>query len=298
MITLSVRSFAKLNIALDVLDKRPDGYHNIESVIQPISLEDRLIIRKRDDADVLVRASNPNVPSGKGNLVYTAAVFFLEASGLRTGVEIEIEKNIPMQAGLGGGSSNAAAAIVGMNELFGHPLGEEQMLSLCARLGSDVPFFLRGGTAFVSGRGEVATDIADASLEFVVVKPEFGISTAWAYGCLSAQDRRPIHASREVAEAIRLGSRERLVAAMNNDFGQVAESAFPQIGEIQDRLKSLGADGAMLAGSGSAVFGAFLDANTCDLAFEAIREEYSEVFRARTLLREELSPEDIFIGQS
>jgi 4-diphosphocytidyl-2-C-methyl-D-erythritol kinase len=285
MTSLIIHSFAKLNIALDVLDKRPDGYHNIESVIQSISLQDTLTISKRDDETISVRATDPAVPSGEGNLAHGAAVLFLEACRLNTGVDIEIDKRIPAQAGLGGGSSNAAATLTGMNRLFGNPLSAEQLHTLCSQLGSDVPFFLSGGTGFVSGRGEIVSELPDVALDFIVVKPEFGISTAWAYDALSSQPRPPVYASRAVAEAIRRGDRAKVVSGMGNDFERVADSAFPEIAAIRTGLMALGADGAMLAGSGSAVFGAFLDSTTCDSAYATIKASYPQAVRARTILR-------------
>ncbi|MDO8588338.1 MAG: 4-(cytidine 5'-diphospho)-2-C-methyl-D-erythritol kinase [Armatimonadota bacterium] len=289
MSKLTIRSFAKLNIALDVLDKRPDGYHNIESVIQSISLHDHLSMIKREDGVVTVTTTDPAVPAGPGNLAYRAAVIYLEACGLDSGVDIEIEKLIPVEAGLGGGSSNGAAALVGLNELHGRPLGHEDLRRLAARLGSDAPFFLFGGAAIVSGRGEIVNELPDISLDYVVVKPDFGVSTAQAYARLDDEKRSPRYASRAIVDAVLEGDRRKVTENMANDFERVVESERPEIARIKARLLSLGADGAMLAGSGSAVFGVFLDANACDLAFQAIMEEYPKVFRARSARREEFA---------
>jgi 4-diphosphocytidyl-2-C-methyl-D-erythritol kinase len=187
--TVSIRSHAKLNIALDVLDKRLDGYHDIQSVIQPISLHDVMTISRTSGHTIFLESSNPALPCDEGNLAYRAAVLFLEASGLDCGIDINIEKHIPMEAGLGGGSSNAAATLVALNRLFGQPLDKDIIPGLCAQLGSDVPLFLIGGTAFASGRGEILDPLPDLPLHFVVIKPDFGISTAWAYKALSEMQR-------------------------------------------------------------------------------------------------------------
>ncbi|MDO8629688.1 MAG: 4-(cytidine 5'-diphospho)-2-C-methyl-D-erythritol kinase [Phycisphaerales bacterium] len=296
MSKLTIRSFAKLNIALDVLDKRADGYHNIESVIQLICLRDRLTLARREDAVVEVRATDPGVPTGLGNLAYRAAVIFFEACGLKAGIDIEIEKLIPMEAGLGGGSSNGTATLAGLNELFGRPLAHRDLWRLAARLGSDAPFFLSGGAAFVSGRGDLVRDLPDFSLDYVVVKPAFGVSTGWAYGKLDAAERTPRHASRAVMDAILEGDRTRIVQNMANDFQFVVESAHPEIARIRTRLLSLGADGAMLAGSGSAVFGAFLDPVVCDRAYNEIKGEFPNVFRTRSAPRKESSPAEPACG--
>jgi 4-diphosphocytidyl-2-C-methyl-D-erythritol kinase len=293
MTSLSIRSFAKLNIALDVLDKRPDGYHNIESVIQPISLHDLLTVTVSDGHTVSVRSSDAAVPSNEGNLAYRAAVLFLEASGLAAGIHIEIEKRIPMEAGMGGGSSNAAAALVALNRLFDDRLSVESIGRLCAELGSDAPFFLAGGTAFAGGRGEILTGLPDIALSFIVIKPEFGISTAWAYRALSGLNRPMRHFSRGVADAMRKGSREETVVGMGNDFELVADSEFPEIAAIRARLMESGADGAMLAGSGSAVFGVFLDSEICQTAYERLRGQYPRCFRARTMLQRELTVNEL-----
>jgi 4-diphosphocytidyl-2-C-methyl-D-erythritol kinase len=296
MTSLSIRSFAKLNIALDVLDKRPDGYHNIASVIQPISLHDVLTVSKNDGEAVSVWSSDSAVPRNERNLAYRAAVLFLEASGLTDGIDMEIEKRIPMEAGLGGGSSNAAAALVALNRLFGEPLSTGNIQRLCAELGSDVPFFLVGGTAFAEGRGETLTGLPDIPLDFVVIKPEFGISTAWAYKTLSGMERPRRQFSRRVADSIREGSRDGVVAGMGNDFEMVADSEFSEIAAIRASLMDSGADGAMLAGSGSAVFGVFPDSRTCDSAYHELEERYPRCFRARTMLQEELTTRE-FVTQ-
>ncbi|MDO8683371.1 MAG: 4-(cytidine 5'-diphospho)-2-C-methyl-D-erythritol kinase [Armatimonadota bacterium] len=325
MKSINIRSFAKVNIALDVLDKRPDGYHNIESVVQTISLHDCVTIARRDDGQISVRTSDPAVPSGEGNLAYRACVMFLEAAGQSVGVDIMIEKAIPMQAGLGGGSSNAAAAVRGLNDLFGRPLDEAGLHRICAGVGSDAPLFLVGGTVFVSGRGEIVEPLPNVLLDYVIVKPDVGVSTAWAYGSLELRveslerphpspllkgeggfspspqpspkgegDSAPQapasaagyrsngrrFASRAVAEAVRGGNRQDVVRNMRNDFQEVVEAEFAEIAEIRGEMAGLGAENAMLAGSGSAVFGVFMDAGVCDAAYEVLKGKYQRVYRA------------------
>lgn len=286
--TVNIRSYAKLNIALDVLDKRLDGYHDIESVIQPISLHDVMSVTRTSGHAISLESSNPAVPCDEGNLAYRAAVLFLEASRLDSGININIEKHIPMEAGLGGGSSNAAATLVALNRLFGQPLDKEIIRGLCARLGSDVPLFLIGGTVFASGRGEILEPLPDLPLHFVVIKPDFGISTAWAYKTLSEMQRSRRGFSQNVARATGNDDIKAAIAAMGNDFELVADFGFPEIPEIRRELVEQGANRAMLAGSGSAVFGVFIDSDTCNSAYEALKPQYARCFRARTILHEEL----------
>ena len=288
MTSLCIHSFAKLNIALDVLDRRPDGYHNIESVVQTISLHDDVVISKRRDNVISVTTNDPSLPPGSGNLAYRACVMFLEAAGLSAGVNIEISKDIPAQAGLGGGSSNAAATVTGLNELFGNPLKNPKLWEICAALGSDAPLFLVGGTAFVSGRGEIVEPLPDMVLDFVIVKPDIGVPTTWAYSRLEA-DRRLQYASRAVAQAVRLGDNEQVVRGAHNDFWEIVEQAFPEIGAVWADIAGAGADKALLAGSGSAVLGVFLDAEGCDAAHDRLKVRYPRVFRARTMPRRESS---------
>ena len=285
MTSVRVRSFAKLNITLDVLNKRPDGYHNIESVVQSISLHDDIAV-SGPQPGITVGCTDETIPAGGGNLAHRACVMFLEAAGLGEGVSIEIEKTIPPQAGLGGGSSNAAATLIALNEVFGHPLSSSELRRISAQLGSDVPFFLIGGTGFAAGRGDMVSSLPDCLLDYVIVKPEFGVSTGWAYSRL-VEDRTPVSRSRAAAEACRAGDRHLLIEHMGNDFEEVVESESPEVADIRRELSRLGADRAMLAGSGSAVFGAFLSADSADTAFDAARDQYHRVFRARTVTRKE-----------
>ena len=288
MTSLCIRSFAKLNIALDVLGRRPDGYHNIESVVQAISLHDDVVISKRRDDVISVTTNDPSLPPGSGNLAYRACVMFLEAAGLSAGVNIEISKDIPAQAGLGGGSSNAAATVTGLNELFGNPLKNPKLWEICAALGSDAPLFLVGGTVFVSGRGEIVEPLPDMALDFVIVKPDVGVPTAWAYSRLEA-DRPLQYASRAVAQAVRTGDSEQVIRRAHNDFEGIVGRAFPEIASVWADISSAGADKALLAGSGSAVLGVFLDAERCDAAHDQLKALHPRVFRVRAMPRRESS---------
>lgn len=255
---LTVICRAKVNLTLDVLDRRPDGFHNLESVMQSVDLADILHV-ERADSGIEVVVDIPGIPAGPGNTVHTACMLFIEATSVKSGVSVNIKKRVPSQAGLGGGSSDAAGALLALNFLFGKPLSLSQLAELAAQVGSDVPFFLLGGTAVVSGRGEHVEPIASApKLDLVVVKPDVGVPTAWAYRRLAdTPGRTSARATRGMVEAITAGSAKEVISGLSNDFQKVVEDEFPQIAEAGSRLRELGALASLLCGSGAAVFGVF-----------------------------------------
>jgi len=250
---------AKINLALDVLDRRPDGYHNVESVVQSVELADTLRVREVLGSQVEVVADCPEVPSGPANTAYAACALYREAVGLSSGTAVWIEKHIPLQAGLAGGSSDAAGALLALNELFDERLSREELQALAERVGSDVPYFLVGGTALVTGRGETVRRLPDApQMAIVIVKPDFGVSTAWAYRRLAqVERRRSAGGAAAVASALTRGDRARLVGSLSNDFEEIVPAAFPQIAEIKRQMAELGAEASLLCGSGAGVFGVF-----------------------------------------
>jgi 4-diphosphocytidyl-2-C-methyl-D-erythritol kinase len=181
--TLSLTSYAKVNLGLHVLAKRADGFHDIETILQTIDLRDRIRITPLEEKRIEVRCDRPEVPSGPENLVHRAAQLILSEHEVPGGCRIEIDKRIPAGAGLGGGSGNAAVTLLGLNRLWDLNMSREDHLRMAARLGSDVPFFLEGGTALAEGRGERLTPLRLVpDFWLVLVKPAISISTAWAYG--------------------------------------------------------------------------------------------------------------------
>ena len=186
MNTISLTSCAKVNLGLRILSKRTDGFHDIETILQAIDLCDRIEIAGCPEPAIEVRCDHPEVPSGPENLAHQAARLMQKELSAKGGCRIIIRKKIPPAAGLGGGSSNAAAVLIGLNRLWKMPLSDHKLARMAARLGSDVPFFLQGGTVLARGRGEVLTPLKmQADFHLVVVKPDLSISTAWAYGPVS-----------------------------------------------------------------------------------------------------------------
>jgi 4-diphosphocytidyl-2-C-methyl-D-erythritol kinase len=297
MSTLTVSSFAKINLTLDVFSKRADGYHSIASVMQAISLHDTLRLTRRDEAGVVFTCDalpEDAVPTDATNLVVRAAQAALEAAetSVSGGMEIRLEKRIPAQAGLGGGSSNAAATLLGCNALLELNLSSKKLHELASSLGSDVPFFLTGGTAVARGRGENLTPLPDIpTLWLVVVKPEESVSTGWAYKELDALPERASHrGTKRMEEALRAEDHDRLLAFQSNDFEAVVFPHFPRLAFLHDELRMAGAVTAHLCGSGSALYGVAPNEATAERIASLLRTRYPRVSVARTLTRMESDP--------
>lgn len=296
----TVRAFAKINLTLDVFSKRADGYHSMASVMQAISLHDTLTLTRREEPGIGFTCDAPvgaEIPADATNLVYRAAQSALttaEAAGHRIegGVDLHLLKRIPAQAGLGGGSSDAAAALLGINALLNLALSPAALHTCAAALGSDVPFFLIGGTAVARGRGENLTALPDAPpCWLVVVKPEESVSTGWAYGQLDAIPERASHrATGRLEQALRADDRDRLLAFQSNDFEQPVFAHFPRIAWLHDELMMAGALTAHLCGSGSALYGIAPDGATAQRVAERLQGRYPYVAVVRSLTRAESDP--------
>lgn len=255
MNTLSLTSCAKVNLGLRVLRKRPDGFHEIETILQAVDLYDRIEIAERPDPIIEVRCDHPEVPSGAENLAHRAARLVQEEGAPGKGCRIVIRKRIPPAAGLGGGSSNAAAVLIGLNKLWQLSLSDRRLAQMAARLGSDVPFFLQGPTALARGRGEALIPLKmQAEFHLVVIKPDLSISTAWAYGQVK------IHLTSN-SKFVKLNSLkeictlDQVLPLLDNDLEKAVGGDYPLIAEIKSDLVSKGAIAAAMSGSGSAVYG-------------------------------------------
>ena len=246
---------AKLNISLEVFGKRPDGYHNIRSVMVPVSLYDEVSVEEAAEG-IEVTVADRSIPSDDSNTCHKAARLFMERAGAPRGVRVSIRKRIPAEAGLGGGSSDAAATFKGLMALTGVAPTQEALLSMAADVGADVPFFMCGRPALVEGLGERVTPLSWA-VPFcaVIVKPSFGLSTREGYERLRREPGDP--PAPGAVPAVRAW--DDLVARVGNDFEAAWADARPEIGEIKEELRAAGAAAAGMTGSGSAVFGLFRD---------------------------------------
>lgn len=253
---LAVKAFAKINLTLSVRGRRADGYHNLESVMQTLELHDRLefVIAEHE---VTLASDNPEIPTGSGNLIVQAAHLLRRRCGCRWGARIRLVKRIPAAAGLGGGSADAAAALLGLNGLWGLGLSMDKLMEFGAELGSDVPFCLLGGTALARGRGEILEPLPPAPVMGVVlVKPPFGVRTAEVYrrfGGLSAPDATSKAAV--LRRGLDEGDFEAVAGSLYNDLEPVVFAMHPELPGLKDRLVEAGAAAALMAGSGPTVFG-------------------------------------------
>lgn len=282
-------SYAKINFTLEVSTRRPDGYHDIDSVTQVIDISDELILSRAEKGVLEVVTDSKYIPSGKENLVYRACEAFFKSTGIHAGVRCKLNKNIPAQAGLGGGSGNVAAAVAGLNRLFDCNLPIEKIAEITSSVSSDTALFVYGGTARMRGRGELVEKLPDApTLHLVIIKPSTGVSTPWAYTELDKRNERySAGMSNKAEQAIRQENRSLLISALSNDFDPVISTAFAQIREAKEALSRAGAEAAMLCGSGSAVFGVFPSRERAELAAESLRDKFPYIIPTRTLTRKE-----------
>ena len=250
---LVINAAAKVNLALEVLSRRSDGYHEITTVMQAVDLSDRLTLEVAPAIEVCTTA--PGVPTDERNLAYRAAAAVQAAAKVDVGVRITRDKRIPVAAGLGGGSTDAAAVLLGLNRLWhlGWPL--ERLEELAIGLGMDVPFFLRGGAALGTGRGERLSAVPSAVLALVLVNPRFPVSTAESYGRVTPAHYSDGHHARAVAGALRGRAAARVAASLYNGLELALRGTYPQIGQMEAALMAAGALGAMMSGSGPTVFG-------------------------------------------
>lgn len=284
---LKIPSFAKVNLLLRVLGRREDGYHTIQTVLQTIDLHDELtfFFTPAPDLKIDLEASGDDLPLNEQNLIYQACTLFHEAYPIRSHVRVRIEKKIPLESGLGGGSSNAASALIALSRLFNWPLGLKDLSILGRRIGADVPFFLYGGTALGTERGDVITPLEDwPGFPILLVHPEIRCSTAGVYqaydesGLLTvARDSIKIHLDQR-PESLR-----DLIFQMENDLEKVVFSLYPELDSIKKRLFDAGAAAAALTGSGSCVFGLFEDA----VGLERAAREFPAATPSRFLARAE-----------
>ena len=284
---ITVFAPAKINVILRILGRRPDGFHNLWSIMQTVALEDEVQIRLRADRqDIQLRCDATQLAADQSNLVYRAATEVLARAQQSIGLDIELRKRIPMGAGLGGGSSDAAATIIGLNHLLRLEWSPTQMADVGQLLGSDVPFFLFAPSAFVASRGEtVRPVVVEGTRWIVLVNPGFGVNTKWAYQELAATRTAvtPLSlAQREIDRQSRV-SWAQLIAAAENDFEAPVFGAHGNLREIKRSLQAHGAEIALLSGSGATVFGVFADEARARLAqSQFVSENLMNVFVAPT----------------
>lgn len=278
--TLEKPSPCKVNFILNILGKRPDGFHELETVMHPIKVCDHIAFESAASG-VQLSCSNPDLPVDSRNLVYRAAAAFLDAAKVRDGIRLHLDKRIPLAAGLGGGSGNAAATLLGLNEFFGQPLGGDRLHSIAAGLGSDVPFFLQSKPALATGRGERVEPVEEFSalrgMAILLVHPGFGISTPWAYQELArfpqALNGEPGRAKKLIA-ALAAGDLITAGAQFYNSLEAPALKKYPVLVSYQEFLREQGAAIALMSGSGSTTFAIFENLSLAEAAVEPFRARF------------------------
>lgn len=251
---LRLNAYAKINLTLDVLGDRPDGYHDIETVLHTVELHDSIILRE-DGEGIVLRCASPDVPSETQNIVYRAAHLLRETFRIPRGIEIELTKRIPVAAGLGGGSSDAAVTLLGLAQMWKLRVDNRQLMELGAKIGSDVPFFLVGGAALAVGRGERVRMLPPLPTTWVVLaRPTIQVTSEWAYKAIDhgAVRKRP-HTS-ELVRALEGEDARGVGQLLCNVFEDVVVEHYPVVGQIRDQMAAHRPLGVSLSGTGPAVF--------------------------------------------
>ena len=273
---LKEKAFAKLNISLDVLSRRADGYHDLAMVMQTVSLCDEVRIVPHDGETVRAVTNMGFIPADERNLAVKAAkIFFSEASVPLQGMDIEITKNIPVGAGLAGGSADAGAVLRALNRAFGEPLDREGMITAAEKIGSDVAFCTVGGTMLAEGRGERLTALPPMpECAYVIVMPEFSVSTPELFRKIDGKKLRCHPDTSGIVAALGAGDLRGICRRMYNVFEDVGDRRMRTIAEIKNRLLDCGALGAVMTGTGSAVFGVFEEEKTARETAAVMKKEY------------------------
>lgn len=265
MDTLTLSAPAKINYLLDVIGKRPDGYHELRMIMQRVNLCDQITLTLTNKPEIQVTCDTKGAPDGPKNIAWKAARALLDLAQSKSGVHIGITKNIPVAAGLGGGSSDAAAVLMGMNELLQCGFTDQELMNAGCKIGADVPFFIFKKTALAEGIGEKLTPLPEMPKCWILlINPGVHVSTAWVYRSLQLTKKGGLNILPKFFTSL-----EDIVAILSNDLESVTIPAFPVIAAIKSRLMELGATGSMMSGSGPTVFGMF---ENFDAAESARRE--------------------------
>lgn len=270
---IRINAMAKINLGLDVLRRRENGYHDVKMIMQTVNIYDTLEFEKKDEPGIVVKVDAMELPTDENNLIYKAAKLLYDKCEMEKGVEITLTKRIPIAAGMAGGSTDAAAALVGINSLFELGLSMEELKQIGVKIGADVPYCIEGGTALSEGIGEILTKLPDAPDCFVVVaKPEISVSTKYVYENLHANELKYHPDIDGMTEAIRQGDLDGVCKRMENVLETVTETKYPVISQIKQLLKDAGAENSLMSGSGPTVFAIFKEEETAKKALEKVRE--------------------------
>ncbi|MGB6779474.1 MAG: 4-(cytidine 5'-diphospho)-2-C-methyl-D-erythritol kinase [Planococcus citreus] len=279
---LYIKAPAKINLTLDVLYKRPDNYHEIEMIMTTVDLADRIGLQGTAKG-IHIQSADRFVPNDSRNLAYQAAQLIKDTFNIKTGVIISLDKQIPVAAGLAGGSSDAAATLKGLNQLWQLNLSLDELAELGAKIGSDVSFCVYGGTALATGRGEVIEELpAPPHCWVILAKPSLGVSTADVYGAFNP-DKAEHPDTQAMIAALREGDYEAMCANLGNALESVTMNLHPEVGQIKEQMIKFGADAVLMSGSGPTVFGLVNQEARIPRIYNGLRGFCSEVYAVRLL---------------
>ena len=270
---IRLKALAKINLGLDVLRRKEDGYHDVKMIMQPINLHDSIYMKKIEEKEIRIRTNLYYLPNNENNLAYKAAKILMDEFDLPGGISIHLKKVIPVAAGMAGGSSDGAAVLFGMNKMYGLKLSMQELMDRGVKRGADVPYCIMRGTALAEGIGEKLTALPSMpKCHILIAKPPISVSTKFVYENLHANDLKPEdHPPVDVQlAALEEGNLEKLVAHMGNVLERVTVPEYPVINEIKQKMMDHGALGAMMSGSGPTVFGIFTSYAKAKEAYQAI----------------------------
>ena len=274
---------AKINLGLDIVGKRPDGYHDLSMLMVSVDLNDYITVSEISSSDIVVESNNHKMPLNAKNDVFKAAQLIKDRYGIKSGVKIGLEKAIPICAGLGGGSTDAAATIRALNKLWQLKLSKDEMIEIGFQVGSDVPYCLGAGCACISGKGEIVECLnTSLSAWVVLVKPDFGVSTRTVFPEIDCETISRVDIG-SLKEAVLANDYEQIIAHMGNSLEDITIKRKPFIQKVKDRMMKCGADAALMTGSGPTVFGLCRSEKKADRLVNSMRGFCKEVYKVRIL---------------
>ena len=268
---LQLKAYWKINLGLDVIRKRPDGYHDLDMIMQMVDVYDDVIIEKKAGEEIVVKADAAVLSNGKDNLAYMAAKMLFDEFGIKSGVEITIHKRIPIAGGMAGGSSDCATTLIGINEMFNLGLSKQQLMERGVKLGADVPYCVLGGTAIARGIGEVLTPLpTPPQCHVIIAKPPISVSTAYVYGHIRPDEITKRPDIEQMTLAIKEQDLNKLSDLLYNVMEEVTVSEYPVIEKLKSIMLENGALNSIMSGSGPTVFGLFDDREKAQAAMRAL----------------------------
>ena len=280
---MEIRAYGKVNLALDVIGKRQDGYHLLKMIMQTVDIYDVLTFKKGSKG-ITITSNKDFVPTDERNLVYKAIMLFCNTYNIEPAIEVNIQKNIPVEAGMAGGSTDAAASLKAMRDLYAPEITNEELMKISVKIGADVPYCINGGTALCEGIGEVITPLKPFENKLLlVVKPNFGVSTVGTYKAFKIDEIKEHPDVEKLVLAIDDNDMKYVAHNMGNLLEMVTIKEHPEINQIKNIMVDMGAEGAMMSGSGPTVFGLFESIEKAEKCAKELKNNYKEVFVTRTV---------------